>query len=329
MNRNRRAPLDIAREIRSVIDQEAEVLRGVSAAVNGRFTAAVRMMERCRGKVIVTGIGKSGLIAQKIAATLASTGTPSLYLHPAEGMHGDIGLVQKQDLVLAVGKSGESDELTGILPALKRLKVKIIAITVSEDSTLSRNAAVVLVTPVEKEACPLNLSPTCSSTAALAVGDALAVALMKLRGFEKKHFALLHPGGQLGKRLTLRVSDVMRSGELNPVVRLHDTVGHMLSVMTAKRAGAVSVVNRAGKLAGLVTDHDIRRALELGGDLVAKPIAEIMNARPTSIRSDRLAMEAADMMTNRKHPFLVIPVVDRDGKPVGMIHLHDIRAKGL
>lgn len=319
----------IASQIRSVIDQEAAALRAVSHAVNGKFTEAVRLMERCRGKVIVTGIGKSGLIAQKIASTLASTGTPSLYMHPAEGMHGDIGLVQRQDLVLAVGKSGESDELNGILPALKRLRVKIIAITAKQDSTLSRYAAVVLVTPVEKEACPLNLAPTCSTTAALAVGDALAVTLMKRRGFQKKHFAMLHPGGQLGKRLILRVCDVMRSGEHNPTVRLNDTIGQMLSEMTAKRAGAVSVVNGSGKLAGLVTDHDIRRALERGGNLASQSIAQIMNPRPTSIRFDRLAIEAADIMTNRKNPFLVLPVINRQGRPVGMIHLHDIRAKGL
>lgn len=324
-----RADSDIARELRRVIDLEAGALRRVSAAVDGAFTAAVRLLSRCRGKVIVTGIGKSGLIGQKIAATFASTGTAAIYLHPAEGMHGDLGIVQRRDLVLAIGKSGESEELNAMLPFLKRLKVKIVALTANRGSTLSCNADLVLETPVEYEACPLNLAPTCSTTAALAVGDALAVALMKLRGFQRKHFAMLHPGGRLGRRLTLRVSDVMRAGEHNPTVRVDAPIRDMLEEMTRKRAGAVSVVDARGRLAGIVTDYDLRRAVERGEHVPSRRIPDVMNPRPTAIRSDRLAYEAVELMANRGKPFMVLPVVDRKRKAVGLVHFHDLRARGL
>ncbi len=324
-----RNKLDIAQELRSVIDLEAKALRQVRDAVNGSFTRAVRTLARCRGKVIVTGIGKSGLIGQKIAATLAATGTPAIFLHPAEGMHGDLGIVQRQDIVLAIGKSGESDELNALLPSLKRIGAKVIAVTSSPRSTLAKRASEVLVTPIEAEACPLNLSPTCSTTAALAVGDALAVALMKLRGFRKEHFALLHPGGRLGRRLTVTVEDIMRSGDENPVVPLGETVQRALLEMTRQHAGAVSIVDRGGKLRGLVTDYDIRRHLERGENVLQKAIEDIMNPRPVSIRSDRLAAEAAELMDKRRFPFTVLPVVDAKGRAIGMINLVDIRARGL
>ena len=311
------------------MDLEADALRRVRDAINGEYTRAVLLLAACRGKVIVTGMGKSGLIGQKIAATLTATGTPAITLHPAEGMHGDLGVVQKGDVVLAIGKSGESDELTGILPSLRRLGVKIVAMTANPRSTLGRNASVVLTIPVEAEACPLNLSPTCSTTAALAVGDALAVALMKLRGFRKEDFALRHPGGSLGKRLLLRVSDIMRCGEDNPVIRIDKSPSAMLIEMTKKRSGAVSVVDGKGRLVGLVTDYDVRRRLEQGQDVMSRPIGELMNPKPTAIRAERLAMEAAAIMTERKNPFLVLHVVDKAGRAVGMIHLHDIRARGL
>lgn len=319
----------IQKEIKRVLLLEARTVEGLARAVNGAHAKAVALLSRCRGKVILLGVGKSGLIAQKIAATFSSTGTPALYLHPADGTHGDMGLVQKQDIVLALGKSGESDELKALLPALRRLGVKVIAITAAPRSFLARHADLVLSTPVEQEACPLNLAPTCSTTAALAVGDALAVALMKLKGFDRERFARLHPGGQLGKRLTLTVADLMRSGKDNPVVRERDTVARMLAVMTEKRAGAVSVVGKGGRLSGLVTDYDVRRALERGLDVRSASIKSLMNPRPTTISPGCLAAEAASVMSDRARPFLVLPVVDRRGRPVGMIHLHDIRAKGL
>lgn len=321
--------LDIVRELKAVIGMEAEALRQVRDAIDGTFTRAVQVLSKCRGKVVVTGMGKSGLIGQKVAATLAATGTPAIHLHPAEGMHGDLGVVQRGDVVLAIGKSGESDELNAILPAIKRLGVPILAVTSNPRSTLARHADLALITPIDGEACPLNLSPTCSTTAALAVGDALAVTLMKLRGFRKEQFALLHPGGRLGKRLTLRVSDIMRDREHNPTIPLTASMKETLVEMTRKHAGAVSVVDAKGRLKGLVTDNDIRRHLERGEDVLKKSVKDVMNPRPTSIPADRLAIEASDLMGNRKYPFTVLPVVDRQGRAVGMINLVDIRSRGL
>ncbi|MBI5201911.1 MAG: KpsF/GutQ family sugar-phosphate isomerase [Elusimicrobia bacterium] len=308
---------------------EAEALRQVRDAVNGSFSKAVALLAKCRGKVVVTGMGKSGLIGQKVAATLAATGTPAISLHPAEGMHGDLGVVQATDVVLAIGKSGESDELNAILPSLRRIGAPIIAITSNRRSTLARKSDVVLLTPIDGEACPLNLSPTCSTTAALAVGDALAVTLMKLRGFRKEQFAALHPGGRLGKRLTLTVADIMRDGEQNPAIPVTATMQEALVEMTRQHAGAVSVVDRSGKLRGLVTDYDIRRHLERGENVLKKSVKDIMNPKPTAIRSDSLAIEAADLMGNRKFPFTVLPVVDKKGRAIGMINLVDIRSRGL
>jgi len=319
----------IKRSIREVITLEAETLARTAKQVDGSYIAAVRLLARCRGKVVVTGIGKSGIIAQKVAATLAATGTPALYMHTTEGMHGDLGLIEKRDLVLALGKSGEASELISILPTLRRLKVKIVAITANPDSTLAKNAAVALVTPVEKEACPLNLSPTCSSTAALAVGDALAVALMRLRGFKKEHYAWLHPGGQLGRRLTLRVRDVMRGGKENPVVKVSAGLSETLVEITRKHAGAVNVVDPRNRLIGLVTDFDIRKALAGGRDVRKLSIRELMNPKPAKVFSDQLAVDAVEIMSDRRRPFSVLPVVDRRGISVGMVQIHDIRRLGL
>jgi arabinose-5-phosphate isomerase len=320
---------DSVKEIRRVIGLEAATLLRLNETVDGSYGRAVARLAACRGKIVVTGVGKSGLIARKVAATLASTGTPAVDLHTADALHGDIGIIQRGDAVLAIGKSGESDELTSLLPALRRLKVPLIAITASRASSLGRAADIVLLTPIEREACPLNLAPTCSTTAALAVGDALAVALMKRRGFQKHHFALLHPGGQLGKRLTLRVRDVMRAGARNPIVAQDAGVRALLAEMTAKLAGAVSVVDRRGRLAGLVTDYDLRRALERGENPLTRSIREFMNPRPTTVKPDELAHEAVSLMTERGKPFAVLPVVDSRRRPVGIIHISDLRARGL
>lgn len=317
------------REIRRVLDLEARTLSRVRDAVNGAYARAVKMMAACKGKVIVTGTGKSGLIGQKIAGTLASTGTPALFLHPADALHGDLGTVQRGDLVLAIGKSGESAELNGLLLALKKMGVPVIAMTGNPRSTLARGAALTLAVPVAEEACPLNLAPTCSTTAALAVGDALAVALMKAKKFDRQRFAMLHPGGQLGKRLTLTVADVMYGGKDNPVVRLTAPLSRMLIEITRHHTGAVSVVDAKGRFQGLVTDYDLRKVLERGEDIRSKTIAEIMNPRPTCARPDQLAAEALDLMLNRKKPFAVLPVVDGKRKAVGMVHLHDLRRNGL
>ncbi len=327
MDKKRR--LNVTGEIRRVIGLEAATLSRLRSSVGPSYAQAVRLIARCQGKVIVTGMGKSSLIAQKIAATLASTGTPAVPLDAAEASHGSLGLVQKQDLVLAIGKSGESDELNHLFPRLKALRVPIIAITADPRSTLARSARAVLITPVTQEACPLNLTPTCSTTAALAVGDALAVALMGLRSFKSAQFARNHPAGQLGKRLTLTVDDVMRSGKNNPIVRENVPVGRMLVEITRQHAGAVSIVDRQGRLKGLVTDYDIREALERGKNLQDLSIAQIMNPKPTTIRPEALASRAVEIMELRAHPFNVLPVVDGRGRAVGMIQIHDLRSRGL
>lgn len=320
---------EIVREIRRVLRLEARTLAGLERAVDGRYVDAVRLLARCRGKVIVTGVGKSGLIAQKIAATLSSTGTPAVHLDPTDALHGGLGLVSKGDVLIAVGKSGESDELNELFPRLRAIGAKIIALTASPDSTLAKAAALVLVTPVETEACPHNLAPTCSTTAALAAGDALAVALMKVRGFGREHFALNHPGGRLGRRLTLKVSDIMRGGKDNPVVHAGASAQEMLVEMTRKRTGAVSVVDGRGRLVGLVTDYDIRRCLEKGLDIRKLPVQSIMNRRPTTVAPASLAARAVEIMEGRKNPFNVLPVTDSRGRAVGMIQIHDLRARGL
>ncbi len=319
----------ILRTVRAVVALEADALRAVARSLGPSSARAVRLIAACRGKVVVTGIGKSGIVAQKIAATFASTGTPAIHLHPAEGLHGDIGVVERRDLLLAVGKSGESPELNALLPELKRLKVKIVAITAQPRSTLAKAADEVVLTPIGREACPLDLAPTSSTTAALAVGDALAVALMRLRGFKREHFARLHPGGQLGRRLTLRVADVMRRGAENPVVPVTATAAEALVEVTRKHAGAASVVDRRGRLVGLVTDYDIRRAVERGVDFRRLSVRGIMNARPITVRADSLAAEAVALMEDRPRPFNVLPVVDARGRAAGLVQIHDLRARGL
>ena len=316
-------------EIRRVLALEARALTRVASAVDARWAKAVDIIAKCRGKLVLTGVGKSGLVAQKIAATFSSTGTPALFLDPGEAAHGGLGVVQKGDLVLAIGKSGESDELNALLPALRARKVQLIAMTENPRSTLAKAAALVLETPINGEACPLNLAPTTSTTVAMALGDALAVALMKRRGFKAEHFAANHPAGRLGKRLTLRVRDVMRAGKDNPTVLLGASATELLSTITRLQAGAASIVDRKGRFLGLVTDYDIRRVLGAGGDFRRLKAAGIMNARPTTILPDALAAEAVEIMEDRRTPFNVLPVVDAKGRSVGMIQIHDLRARGL
>ncbi len=321
--------MDLLKELRRVIDLESKTIAQLSESLGPTFEEAIQLLATCSGKVILTGVGKSGLIAQKIAATLVSTGTPAIFLHAAEGMHGDIGIVAKDDIVIAVGKSGESEELLTILPFIRRLGARIIAITAKTQSTMASLCDLVLVTPVEEEACPLNMAPTCSTTVALVLGDALAMTLMKLRNFQPTDFASYHPGGQLGKRLLLTVGDMMRSGEANAVISISSDVKSMLCEITSKRAGAVSVVDDENHLLGLVTDFDIRRVLEEGHDLFGMTIEKIMNATPASIDMDEKAIVALELMERREKPISILPVLDRDHSVVGMIHLHDLVAKGL
>ena len=316
-------------EIRRVLACEADALRRACGAVDASYARAVELLACCRGKVILTGVGKSGAIAQKIAATFSSTGTPAVYLDPSEAMHGGMGLIQRQDLVLALGKSGESDELSALLPHLRARGAKLIALTANPKSTLARRATLVLHMPVAEEACPLNLAPTSSTTVALAVGDALAVALMKRRGFGAGDFARNHPGGRLGRRLSLTVADIMRSGADNPVVRVDAGMRELLIEITRRQAGAASIIDARGRFVGLVTDYDIRRALEHRGDLLSLAIRAIMNPRPTTVRPEDSAAKAISVMEDRKTPFNVLPVVDRRGRAVGLIQVHDLRARRL
>ncbi len=308
---------------------EAETLKNLQRAVDASYVKAVRLMAACRGKIVVTGTGKSGLIAQKIAATLASTGSAAHYIHPNDGLHGDIGAIKRGDVVLTIGKSGESAELNDLLPAVKRLKCALIALTSNRRSTLAKSADVVVYIPVKQEACLLDLVPTNSTTAALAVGDALAVTLMELKGFDAKHFARLHPGGQLGRRLTLLVSDVMHSGKDHPVVRENATPARMLKELTQKHLGAVNVVDKRGRFVGLITDYDLRSILERDVSLSTLSLHGIMNRKPTTIAPFALAVDAMQMMIKRKKPFAVLPVVDKKRRAVGIVHLHDIRRSGL
>ena len=317
-------------EILRVFDVEIEALTRVRKSLGPAYADAVKAIFETRGKVIVTGVGKSGLIGQKIAATMASTGTPAIFLHPADGMHGGLGVVQPGDVVVAIGKSGESEELISILPPLRTIGARIIAITGNADSTLARSADIVLLADAGMEACPMNLAPTSSTTVALVVGDALAIALMKLRDFRPENFALYHPGGQLGKRLLLTVGDIMRSGADNPVIHVGAGTREMLVEMTGKRMGATSVVDDEGRLLGLVTDYDIRRVLEQRQDLFSMKIVEVMNRQPSYTFSDEKAIAALEQMEHREKPFLLLPVLNRETrKVVGMIHLHDLFARGL
>ena len=321
--------MEILEELRRVIRLEAQAILHLEDCLGPPFEEAVSMLQACKGKVIVTGVGKSGLIANKISATMVSTGTPAVFLHGSEAMHGDIGIVGKDDIVLAVGRSGESEELLTLLPFIKKIGARILSITSQPESTLARNSDLVLWTPIQEEACPLNMAPTCSTTVALVLGDALAMALMKLRNFQPADFALFHPGGQLGKRLLLTVGDLMRMGEANPLIHLSQNVQMVLCEMTSKRAGAVSVIDEEGRLLGLITDFDIRRVLESGEALFSLTIEDVMNPKPSWVYQDEKAVNALEFMEKREKPISVLPVLDRHEKVVGILHLHDLVSCGI
>lgn len=320
----------IIEQAKEVLRMEAEAISALIPRINGSFAAAVDLVLACEGRIVVTGMGKSGLIGQKIAATLASTGTPAFFLHPAEAIHGDLGMVTGKDIVVALSNSGETDEVINILPVLKRIGSGLIAMTGHAQSTLALNADLVLDVGVAKEACPLGLAPTASTTAALAMGDALAVALLSARKFTPEEFALFHPGGSLGRKLLLTVEKVMHSGEENPVIERDKTLQEALFVITSKGLGATNVVNEAGVLVGIITDGDIRRSLEKGYDVLSRPLTETMTPTPKTITPDKLAAQALQMMEkNRPRPITVLPVVDKAKKPVGMLHLTDLLKAGV
>ena len=311
---------------RETFDIEAAALRGLGQRLDMRFAQAVQQMLQTPGRIVVMGMGKSGHVGRKIAATLASTGTPALFVHPGEASHGDLGMVTAHDLVLAISNSGESTEFTAILPVLKRLGVPLIAITGQAQSTLARYADLALDCSVEREACPLNLAPTASTTAQLALGDALAVALLDARGFRAEDFARSHPGGALGRKLLTHVSDVMRSGNEVPSVAPQADFGALMREMSAKRLGASAIVDGAGKVQGIFTDGDLRRRLEAGADLRGATAAELMHTNPRTISPGALAVDAAALMET--HGITSVLVVDATGVLVGMVHIGDLmRAK--
>jgi len=309
---------------------EAQALGALQQRVAGpmaeAFAAAVRLMLACRGRVVVMGMGKSGHVSRKIAATLASTGTPAMFVHPAEASHGDLGMVTPADVVVAISNSGESDELTAILPVLKRLGVRLVAITGRPESALARHADLVLDSSVAEEACPLNLAPTASTTAQMALGDALAVALLDARGFEAEDFARSHPGGSLGRKLLTHVRDVMRQGERVPRVTADAGFMALMTEMSAKGIGCAAIVDGEGRPIGIFTDGDLRRLIERGGDVRRLAAAEVMRADPKRVRADALAVEAADLMEVAKVNSVL--VVDDDGRLVGALTSNDLmRAK--
>ncbi|GGH65085.1 arabinose 5-phosphate isomerase [Comamonas phosphati] len=308
------------------LDIEAEALKAMSQRLNGAFSEVVQRILRLSGRVVVMGMGKSGHVGRKVAATLASTGTPAFFVHPAEASHGDLGMLTSDDLVLALSNSGETDELTGVLPAIKRQGIPLVAMTGGLQSTLAKHADWVLDTRVEREACPLNLAPTASTTAQLAMGDALAVALLDARGFGAEDFARSHPGGSLGRRLLTHVRDVMRSGKDLPRVLPEASCVDLMREMSAKGLGCSAVVDAAGVLQGIFTDGDLRRSVEAGVDLRQRKAAEVMHPRPRTIAADMLAVAAARLM--EEHGITSVLVVDAQQHLQGVVHIRDLmRAK--
>lgn len=319
-------PANTLRLACETLDIEAEAVSGLKARLNDGFARAVGMMLTVRGRVVVMGMGKSGHIGRKIAATLASTGTPAMFVHPAEASHGDLGMIKSVDLVLAISNSGESDELTAILPVLKRQGVPLIAITGGTGSTLARHADVTIDSGVDREACPLNLAPTASTTAQLALGDALAVVLLDARGFKAEDFARSHPGGTLGRRLLTHVSDVMRRGEQLPRVFPSAPFTTLMREMSAKGLGAAAVVDEDDRVLGIFTDGDLRRLVEKGTDLRQSTAGEVMHPNPLTLRDDALAAEAASLM--ELHRITSVLVVDAEDRLCGAVNSNDLmRAK--
>jgi arabinose-5-phosphate isomerase len=323
------ARFDAARALqlaRETLEIESAALLGLRARLGDSFARAVQAMLDVRGRVVVMGMGKSGHVGRKIAATLASTGTPAMFVHPAEASHGDLGMIKPVDLVLAISNGGESDEITAILPVLKRLSVPVVAMTGRDSSTLGRHADIVLDSGVEKEACPLNLAPTASTTAQLALGDALAVALLDARGFRPEDFARSHPGGALGRKLLTHLADVMRTGDAVPRVSGDAGFTQLMREMSSKGLGASAVVDDAGRPMGIFTDGDLRRLIEKGVDLRQAKAREVMHAGPRTIRDDALAAEAAQLM--EQYSITSVLVVDAAGVLVGAINSNDLmRAK--
>ena len=317
----------IIEKAKEVIRKEAEAILNLEKKINSEFQKAVEMVLRCKGRVIVTGMGKSGLIGKKIAATLTSTGTAAIFLHPVEGLHGDLGLVRRDDVVIAITKSGETEELQQLFPLFKRLGVPIISLTGNPKSPAAEKSDVVIDVSVDEEACPNNLVPTSSTTAALVMGDALAIALLEERHFSAEDFALLHPGGYLGKRLLLKVKDIMHTGTDIPIVSEDANMKEVILEMTSKRFGTTTVVNEKKELVGIFTDGDLRRLVEKTEEIFKLKAREVMTRNPKTISEEELAAKALNRMEFYNITCLIVP----DGKkePIGILHLHDLLKAGV
>lgn len=316
--------LNTAREILAV---EAKAIKKLSTLVGKNFEKALALMDKCEGRVILTGMGKPGFIARKIAATLASTGTPSLYLHPAEAVHGDLGMVTESDVMIAISQSGETEEIVRLISTIKKIGVPLIAMTSNAKSTLAKNSDIVLDLGVDREACSLNLAPSTSTTASLALGDALALCLHKKKGFKTEDFAVLHPGGSLGRKL-LRVKDLMRKGKKSPVAKIDSTVRESLFKITQARAGSCMLVDNKGKLKGIFTDGDLRRHIRLNGESILKnPVKKYATSKPLVIEKEKLAAEALHLLKTKKIDEL--PVVDEKGRAVGLLDVQDLLKAGF
>ncbi len=318
-------------QAKRVLKIEADAVAALVNRIDEQFEKAVEMVLKCKGRVVVTGMGKSGLIGKKIAATLASTGTPALFLHPAEGIHGDLGMVTRGDTVIALSNSGETEEVALMLPSLKRLGIKIIALTGNPESTLAKNSDVVINIGVKEEACPLGLAPTASTTATLAMGDALAVVLLDQRGFKEEDFACFHPGGTLGKKLLLHVRDLMHTGDAVPIVSEETLIKDAIYEISSKKMGITAVLNASGKLVGVISDGDLRRWMEKteksGENLLTKKAADIMTRKPKVANKNSLAAEAVALM--EKNSITCLIVSGHDARPEGVIHLHDLLKAGV
>jgi arabinose-5-phosphate isomerase len=317
---------EIAKE---VIRIEKEAIEALEKRIDSSFEEACKIFFECKGKVVVTGIGKSGIIGQKIAATLASTGTPAFFMHPSEGLHGDLGALTKKDVVLAISSSGSSDEIVRLTPIIKRMGIKLVVMTGNKKSPLARAGDVMLDIGVKKEACPLNLAPTASTTVTLVMGDAIAVALMKMRGFNEEDFGMRHPGGALGKKLILKVGDLMHTGTALPVVADNVPVRDAIFEITSKKFGVTGVTDEKGILVGIITDGDLRRSLERFSDVLYRRADEVMTVNPKWITKDELAAKALNVMETYSITALFVYENSKKDKLVGIVHLHDLLKAGV
>lgn len=311
---------------RQVLRAEAAAIMALVPRLNASFDRAVEMIATCRGRIVVTGMGKPGLIGAKISATLASLGVPSLFLHPAEAVHGDFGRVRADDIIIAISNSGQTEEITRLLPLIKRIGTPLIAMTGNLKSELARRSDLVLNVGVKREACPFNLAPTASTTATLAMGDALSLAVLTRRGFKIEEYAFYHPGGSLGKKM-LRVKDLMRTGAANPVATERTLIKEVLLLITRSRAGSASIVDTQRRIVGIFTDGDLRRHMDSGGDIISRPVRDVMTKDPITVTPDKLAVEALKILKEKKIDEL--PVVDQAHRPVGLLDVHDLLKVGI